>query len=70
MVNFVCDACKKAFPGAVRGKDYFTYLNKGLCVSCDHKLEESVRQEHSKKPSYSLSAYKSILRTRLNQICK
>lgn len=70
MVNFVCDACKKSFPGAVHGEDYFTYLNRGLCLACNEKFEDSVRQDMNKKSSYSLSVYKNTIRTKLAQFCR
>lgn len=69
MISVICDSCKKPIPNAQRERNYFTILDKNLCVPCNDKIHEKVREEMSKKPRYIFKEYKKILAQTVHKMC-
>ncbi len=70
MMNIICDACKKTVPNAARERNYFTILNRAVCVSCKERLEDILRKEMFKKSTYTYEMYQNLYKSKLNEICR
>jgi hypothetical protein len=68
MTAIVCDACKKAVPGARKDVNYMVVLDRELCETCgDQLLNVTKVQMKSRKP-YTFKDYNDILVKNLNQL--
>ncbi|MFO7850403.1 MAG: hypothetical protein R6V67_10620 [Spirochaetia bacterium] len=70
MINVVCDACKKTIQGAHEDTNVVFITDKNLCVPCNEKLENNVREEMHKEKLYTLESYKNKKLNNLNKMCK
>ncbi|MFP4178792.1 MAG: hypothetical protein ACLFQW_04615 [Spirochaetaceae bacterium] len=70
MVNIVCDACKKTIQGADKETNVIFITDKNLCIPCNDKLEETVREEMKKERVFTLEKYNNKRLNNLNKMCK
>jgi hypothetical protein len=68
MTAIVCDACKKAIPGARSGVNYSVVLDREVCEPCmDQLLNVTKVQMKGRKP-YTFKEYNDFLVKNLNQM--
>ena len=61
MTAIVCDACKKAIPGARRGDNYSSFLDKELCEPCTDELLDITKQQMKPRRPYTFKDYNDTL---------
>ncbi len=70
MTAIVCDACKKAIPGARRGDNYMSILDKQLCEPCSDELLGVTKQQMRTHRPYTFKDYNDTLVRNLGQMTK
>lgn len=61
MTAIVCDICRKAVAGARRDTNYFTILDKDLCVDCHDELRDETKAQMAVRRPYLFKDYVDIL---------
>ncbi len=70
MTAIVCDACKKAIPGARRGENYMSLLDKELCEPCADELLNVTKQQMKPRRPYTFKDYYEFLTRNLGTMTK
>lgn len=70
MVNIVCDACKKTIQGADKDVNVVFITDKNLCMPCNDKLENTVREDMKNEKAFTLAKFNNKLLNNLNKMCK
>ena len=75
MINVICDMCKKPIPEAVKDKNYVTFMDKSLCVSCMREFQDEVREimeeeggaepNNLKYKNYDFYTYREVMQNAL-----
>jgi hypothetical protein len=68
MTAIVCDACKKAVPGARKDVNYFVILDKDLCEPCIEGLKQVTGQQMKVRRPYLFKDYQDSLVKNLGQM--
>ncbi len=61
MTAIVCDVCKKAVPGAHRGVNYVTILDKDICEGCSEELLHATKMQMKPRHPYTFKDYNDTL---------
>ncbi len=61
MTAIVCDICKKAVAGARRDVNYFSLLDKDLCVDCQDELHDATKAQMAARRPYTFKDYQDTL---------
>jgi len=70
MTAIVCDVCKKAVPGARRGENYFTFLDKDCCEDCRDELMQATKMQMKPRHPYTFKDYNDTLVRNLGSMTK
>jgi hypothetical protein len=68
MTAIVCDACKKAVPGARKDENYFSLLDKDICEPCHDNLRDAVKKQMRTRRPYLFKDYQELLTRNLGQM--
>ena len=60
MTAIVCDICKKAVPAARKDVNYFTILDKDLCIPCQDELWDVTKQQMKARRPYTFKDYQAL----------
>jgi hypothetical protein len=69
MTAIFCDSCKKEVPGARKDINYVTVLDKDLCLSCEERLRQSLRQQTAARRPVIFKEYQDTLSRTLQKLC-
>ena len=70
MLTIICDACKKAIPGAQKETGVVYVLDKALCRKCEGRLLDSVAADMEKKSVYRFADYKEKYISTVKKMCR
>jgi hypothetical protein len=68
MTAIVCDACKKAVPGARNGYNYSVVLDKELCEPCMDELLNVTKVQMKNRRPYTFKEYNEFLVRNLGEM--
>jgi uncharacterized protein with PIN domain len=70
MTAIVCDACKKAVPGARKDVNYVAVLDKDICEECSEELLTVTKQQMKGRRPYTFKDYQETLVRNLGQMTR
>jgi hypothetical protein len=70
MTAIVCDACKKAVPGARKDVNYYAMLDKDICEACSEELLNATKMQMKGRRPYTFKDYQETLARNLGQMTR